>query len=483
MRLIFAVIVISIPLIFLRLRPQLPNVPKPPVHEVSTREQCYCDSGSTENYIVKLHRPWHHFDSNHWFHICEYYLSRHRFVDSHVPDNSTLLIVADDVGFTAGMTEMTMFYMMLAFTQGTAKEVKVYDPVYISQGVKGLGNFVYDGPIYSYTRDADLSNRYSLVGAKHVHRHSSAGKCMCGSYVGEFGAAPIDRGYWFSGSKDVKIVREKISALCPAAEAPLLLRTYSHVLVPYSPNPGMSQFSDNSSSPQNRYTSTANSLRMRKDNHTTSAVGTRPAAALRGRLRSSRGALSRRLPASPTEPSKSKPMFKMVIYQRDADRKFLKLDHILSLLHRALGTSWSLEVLNHEEKLDPCLLSAVLKDADIYLTTHGFQSMGILFMKKGSVIMEVFPYKYWKVGYKPLADEFGVHHRWVQNNAPVSSSRNILLAFPQEFCMWSLWCRDFSRGDDVIMTPDMMDSLLHTARDLEAGIIGAHNAPAVFGVK
>ena len=27
--------------------------------------------------------------------------------------------------------------------------------------------------------------------------------------------------------------------------------------------------------------------------------------------------------------------------------------------------------------------------------------------------MEVFPYKYWKVGYKPLAEEYGVHHRWV----------------------------------------------------------------------
>jgi hypothetical protein len=51
---------------------------------------------------------------------------------------------------------------------------------------------------------------------------------------------------------------------------------------------------------------------------------------------------------------------------------------------------WAIEILNHDEKLDPCLLSAVLKDADIFLTTHGFQSMGILFMKKGKHMYTVY---------------------------------------------------------------------------------------------
>jgi hypothetical protein len=38
---------------------------------------------------------------------------------------------------------------------------------------------------------------------------------------------------------------------------------------------------------------------------------------------------------------------------------------------------------------------------------------GWLWLAAGSLIVELFPYRYWKVGYKPLAEEYGVHHRWV----------------------------------------------------------------------
>jgi hypothetical protein len=50
--------------------------------------------------------------------VSEYYLSRHRLVDSYIPDNATVIIVSDDPGFTVGVTEMTLFFMMLSFTQG-----------------------------------------------------------------------------------------------------------------------------------------------------------------------------------------------------------------------------------------------------------------------------------------------------------------------------------------------------------------------------
>ena len=132
----------------------------------------------------------------------------------------------------------------------------------------------------------------------------------------------------------------------------------------------------------------------------------------------------------------------------------------------------------------------------------------------GSLIMELFPYKYWKVGYKPLAEEYGVHHRWVwmtavclcvtvcmsfcalvslcvymsvcgcvclgarmcaltvllcpsplpasqmQSQGPVSSSHYLLYLFSQRQCMLSHWCRDFSRNENIIMTPDMLKSFL-----------------------
>ena len=29
---------------------------------------CHCPANISLNYVIKLHKPWHRFDSNHWFH-------------------------------------------------------------------------------------------------------------------------------------------------------------------------------------------------------------------------------------------------------------------------------------------------------------------------------------------------------------------------------------------------------------------------------
>jgi hypothetical protein len=69
--------------------------------------------------------------------------------------------------------------------------------------------------------------------------------------------------------------------------------------------------------------------------------------------------------------------------------------------------------------------------------------------------------------------------------------------------MKSLWCRDFSRGDDVLMTKEMMSTVLRigricppslppsltlsllcgVAREVEAGKLGVANAPSIYGVQ
>jgi hypothetical protein len=71
------IIVISIFGLFLHINRPLPVQSSTTLrqsHHMST-EDCQCvhrDSStgndSHKNYIIKLHRPWHHFDSNHWFH-------------------------------------------------------------------------------------------------------------------------------------------------------------------------------------------------------------------------------------------------------------------------------------------------------------------------------------------------------------------------------------------------------------------------------
>jgi hypothetical protein len=74
-------------------------------------------------------------------------------------------------------------------------------------------------------------------------------------------------------------------------------------------------------------------------------------------------------------------MFKIVLYQRDNNRKFLDFEALLRRLDERLAEQWRFFVILHHDDLHPCLLSEALKDADIFLTTHGFQSTSALFMK------------------------------------------------------------------------------------------------------
>lgn len=57
-----------------------------------------------------------------------------------------------------------------------------------------------------------------------------------------------------------------------------------------------------------------------------------------------------------------------------------------------------------------------------------FQSMLLLFLPPGATILEVFPYKYWKEGYAPLANEWGVRHEYIMSR-PVSWAKRLALFF------------------------------------------------------
>lgn len=52
--------------------------------------------------------------------------------------------------------------------------------------------------------------------------------------------------------------------------------------------------------------------------------------------------------------------------------------------------------------------------------------MLLLFLPPGATILEVFPYKYWKEGYAPLAREWGVQHEHIMSR-PVSWSKRLAL--------------------------------------------------------
>jgi hypothetical protein len=102
-----------------------------------------------------------------------------------------------------------------------------------------------------------------------------------------------------------------------------------------------------------------------------------------------------------------------------------------------------------------------------------FVHVAMLFMPRGSVLFEAFPYKYFKPTYMNLARTYGIHHRWVQNTSPglLSLQQLSLRAVTQSECMESILCRTRARGADVSMPAEHVDVLLDAIDDIELGCL------------
>ena len=118
-------------------------------------------------------------------------------------------------------------------------------------------------------------------------------------------------------------------------------------------------------------------------------------------------------------------------------------DVVTMNLHERLGPKWNISMVMHREEADPCSIWASLWNVDLLLTPHGFQSILLLFMPKGSAIFEVFPYKYWKEGYRPFANEYGLWHGWSQNKRATTWYRDFVLSFISQVCGRGVYCYDF----------------------------------------
>lgn len=168
-------------------------------------------------------------------------------------------------------------------------------------------------------------------------------------------------------------------------------------------------------------------------------------------------------------PSSRTRNYRLVFYQRNRDRKLRDADLAMMHLEQRLQGAmrwpnatirgrrrgrgeWRVVRTKHHESRYPCELLSLLRDVDVLLTPHGFQSMLLLFMPQGSAIFEIFPHKYWKEGYRPFANEYGLFYGWSQNHRATSLYRNFVLSFiSQEKCMHWGKCREFARHDDVVL--------------------------------
>ena len=132
---------------------------------------------------------------------------------------------------------------------------------------------------------------------------------------------------------------------------------------------------------------------------------------------------------------------------------------------------WDVVTVTHSDLLCPCEIYDHFHSSNVVITSHGFQCMSLIFMKANSMIIEIFNYKYWKLGYTQLSLELGISHRWFQNTQPTSWSRVILYWVSQPTCMNSAWCRHFARRDDITVDDSTLFEIVTTLKLYSRNII------------
>eukprot|EP00639_Heterosigma_akashiwo_P001039 CAMPEP_0194584230 /NCGR_PEP_ID=MMETSP0292-20121207/16905_1 /TAXON_ID=39354 /ORGANISM="Heterosigma akashiwo, Strain CCMP2393" /LENGTH=400 /DNA_ID=CAMNT_0039439191 /DNA_START=388 /DNA_END=1587 /DNA_ORIENTATION=- len=345
------------------------------------KKDCWCNPSQTTSVLISLSQPWKTFESDHWFHISEYYLARSREIRPLVPANATVYIVTPTRVFFEQLTVFTTFLLVLSFTEGRST-VKVVPPAAVTKVVAGMVVLEPNAPAFTYNPRMPAVDRLYRTEAFQDVRFG----CACARFLGEFGPAPVERGYWFGGDREVRAARGRMAVMC---------------------------------------------------DHESGAAGGRP-------LPADEAAEAAAAAAAP-------PKHKMVVYQRNRNRKFQRFEAMVEALEEQLGPEWELEVLLHSTDRHPCAMYESFHAADVFYTAHGFQTIAVLFMPPGGLVYEVFPYKYWKVGYAPLVREVGLTHHWAMSPPAGPVHRALLAAVPLSVCSLSYRCRLFARDADVVV--------------------------------
>ncbi|CAM9549735.1 unnamed protein product, partial [Chrysoparadoxa australica] len=370
-------------------------------HPIAQGMPCSCSESSLselqrdQTVVLALSEPYRNFDSNHWFHIGEYYLSRHEIVDPWLPANSTVYILAPNETFVDKLVLVTFFFLLLAFTDTSTHAVKVMPREafagYVARDVLALdtrrirslcawdSNLSVFKSMYRVNGEGTMMAMGGLGEVTELSREvgpvgegeEGEGTCTCSRYIGDFGSAPIERGFWFGSDDVVLATRERIDMLCG----------------------GM----------------------------------------VRTKMRESKARGGR-------EGNSTNRTHRLVIYQRNKSRRLRDSEAVQSSLKELLGGGWEVVLLLHDDATHPCGLYRQLHDADVLLTPHGFQSMLALFMPPKALLFEVFPYKYWKDGYAPMVAEWGLTYDAVMSRSQNFWSGVMLFFVSQANCMRSIYC-------------------------------------------
>ena len=237
---------------------------------------------------------------------------------------------------------------------------------------------------------------------------------LCIKYIDTIGGHPEKRGEWFQNNGDIDTLRQKMRDVCPFSED-LMLKLKSG---------------------ERKGVQNVNRVFENKEDNNK--------------------------------------LYKLVIYQRDQNRRVGNEAEILSRLQSDPSMQkWEFQVVMHSTSRSPCELSHVLNDVDVLVTPHGFQSVLLIFLPRTSLLFEIYPFRYYKPAYAPMSIEFGVMHGKVMSRPTRWDTSLILRHLETSTCFKYKSCRSYARNQDVVLEEDKVDYLVKLiSRDLLPRISG-----------
>ena len=348
---------------------------------------------------IKLSKPLHRFHSDHWFHIAEYYLTnndkiictRIEFTGDIIegehkrgiicPGPSVVVIVApEDPKFLKKLTKVAFFLLLLSFADENMSTVVVVNHDFmflphISRTVFGnsvsklnLRSLLFQPPpvmIHQYDITKPINERFLALSNLPPKLFLEHMKIPLSANSFNTGDIPINSGRWFTSRDQVRRFRSKIYHLCDCrtsmtrpsqsvatadtAASQTLCSPYSQSVLIRAAHP--------------------NILVSRKLNGIFLPI---PLAVMRPLQEQIEVTGIRR--------------YRMVIYERNSNRRFSDLEDTLELLSEYTDGQkdaitgdiifWDIDVIYHSDDMNPCLLDVALRSANVLITTHGFQSTG-----------------------------------------------------------------------------------------------------------
>lgn len=352
------------------------------------QEQCVCGLSNANSAVIYLEKPRRSYHGNHWYHIGEYFLSRRKVIQNLVQRSNFSLVqlIAYDPHLSDMITPFTFFMIMLTLQSSTSssdqlKSIELYRPLtnshmkrlkrllprkacnveseysmeaidrnYFNSSCSSGGQSSHswapfsfhsptpplytfatalhpsliDSTVFSLSRRSygtfDTSTPFLASASVSSSSDSdSASRCHCGQYLGRVGHIPLNSSEWFSDPSEAVAIQRTADALCEAVTS-------------YHP-----------------YTEGDLDIRVHQRAKATAT----------------------------TTAGSSGRVFKLVIYERDKNRKFSDLQGMLRDITGAMDTSmWDIDIIYHSESINPCKLQKVMATADVFLTSHGFQCIG-----------------------------------------------------------------------------------------------------------